>query len=116
MELHFCNRIVKQKFPTFDVVSAEPFGIGRIRCEGVSEREFHAVKVKSKTGNVTGFAILSSLVNNYPVTLFHDHECKNKMLNTVKASNLVPVSEKILVKKVVKKVFTIDLSGTVSTT
>lgn len=116
MELQFCNRIVKQKFPTFDVVNATQMDIGRIRCEGVSEREFHAVKVKTKDGSVTGFAVLSSLVNNYPVTLFYDHDCKNKMPKEVRASNLVPVSEKILVKKVVKKIFVIDLSGTVSTT
>lgn len=112
MELLFCNRIVKNFFPHFDVVKAQSLESGEIICEGISEREFHSIQVS--TGKITGYCHFSELKGKNKISLFYDYDCKNKIaIDPIRAAILSPVSSKILVNRVTKMNFRISLDGKV---
>ena len=110
MDLIYCNRVIKEKFPMFDVVSATQLGTGQIRCEGISERDFHSVMVKH--GKFTAYCRFADLKPKTKVQLFYDYDCKNKMeKEPVRSEVLLPVSDKILVHRVIKKNFLIGIDN-----
>lgn len=112
MELIYCDRVVKNKFPMFDVVSAVSLGTGQIRCEGISEREFHSIMVNH--GSVKAYCRFADLKPKTKAQLFYDYDCKNKIaIDPVRSEVLLPLSDKILVNRIVKKNFLIGLDGNV---
>lgn len=112
MELNYCDRVIKSKYPMFDVVKASQNGLGQILCEGLSEREFHSVMVKR--GNIQAYCRFADLKPKTKVELFYDYDCKNKIaIDPVRSEILTQLSSKILVKRVVKKKFLIGIDGSI---